>query len=88
MRYSGRMEIGVRALRNETKRVLELAQKGEDVVITVDGRPVARLQPVEPRSPWISRAVFIQRVVRHQADSQLHDELVLMNPDTTDDVPL
>ena len=36
-------EVGVREFRSELKRWLDTVQRGEDVVITERGRPVARL---------------------------------------------
>lgn len=48
--YGRRMaEVASRTLRNQARSVLERVAAGEDVTITVDGRPVARVVPVEPR---------------------------------------
>lgn len=44
----GRAEVGVRELRNQVAAVLRRASGGERVVITVDGKPVAQLGPLEP----------------------------------------
>ena len=41
-------EIGIRRLRNDVAAVVRRAASGERVVVTVDGRPVARLVPLEP----------------------------------------
>ncbi|MET0727157.1 MAG: type II toxin-antitoxin system prevent-host-death family antitoxin [Acidimicrobiales bacterium] len=41
-------QIGARELRQNLAAVLRQAAAGERVVITVDGRPVAQLGPVEP----------------------------------------
>lgn len=41
-------EIGARELRANLATVLRQAGAGERVVVTVDGRPVAQLTPVEP----------------------------------------
>lgn len=40
--------IGVRELRNNVAAVLRRAGAGERIVVTVDGRPVAQLGPLEP----------------------------------------
>ena len=39
--------LGVRQLRNQTASVVRRAGAGERIVITVDGRPVAQLGPIE-----------------------------------------
>lgn len=41
------MRVGVRELRNQTAAWIRRAGQGERVVITVDGRPVAQLGPIE-----------------------------------------
>lgn len=40
--------IGVRELRNQVATVVRRAGGGERIVVTVDGRPVAQLGPLEP----------------------------------------
>ena len=40
--------LGVRQLRNETAAAVRRAGAGERIVITVDGRPVAQLGPLDP----------------------------------------
>ena len=40
-------EIGIRQLRNQVAAVVRRAASGERLVVTVDGRPVARLGPLE-----------------------------------------
>jgi len=39
--------IGVRDLRRDVSAVLRRAESGERIVVTVDGRPVAQLGPLE-----------------------------------------
>lgn len=79
-------EVASRELRNNTRSLLQRVEGGEEVTITVDGRPVAVLQPLERRPRWLSRGEFIRRVVGHQADPGLTDELAQLAPDTTDDL--
>jgi len=79
-------EVASRELRNNTRGLLERVEGGEEVTITVDGRPVATLQAIGGRSRWMSRAEFLRRVVGHQADAALTDELRELAPDTTDDL--
>jgi prevent-host-death family protein len=40
--------LGVRELRNNTAAAVRRAGGGERIVITVDGRPVAQLGPIDP----------------------------------------
>jgi prevent-host-death family protein len=79
-------EIASRELRNDTRGVLRRVESGEDVVITVDGRPVAVLRPVGARPRWMEKAQFVGRILARQADHGLAAELRDLAPDTTDDV--
>lgn len=81
------VEVASRDLRNDTKGVLGRVQSGESVTITVNGHPVAVLQPVARRPQWMSREEFVRRIVPHQADAGLRDTLRDLAPDTTDDLP-
>jgi prevent-host-death family protein len=47
LRLGGVARIGVRDLRNQTAAAVRRAGAGERIVITVDGRPVAQLGPIE-----------------------------------------
>ncbi|MEM9038163.1 MAG: type II toxin-antitoxin system prevent-host-death family antitoxin [Actinomycetota bacterium] len=50
--------LGVRELRAQVAAALRRAEAGERIVVTVDGRPVAQLGPVEPTgSPTIDDLV-------------------------------
>lgn len=88
--YDRRMTIRVasRELRNDTARLLRRVEAGEDVVITVRDRDVARLTSVDRRPRWMSRELFARTVLAHQADSALTVELDALLPETTDDLPL
>ncbi len=46
----GLAQVGVRALRNEVSGLIRRAADGERIIITVDGRPMAQLGPLEPDS--------------------------------------
>lgn len=86
--YDRRMaDVASRELRNNTREVLARVENGEEVTITVAGRPVARLQPVERRTQWVSRGEFVRRFADRQADPGLASELAALAPDTTDDLP-
>jgi prevent-host-death family protein len=81
------MEVASRELRNNTRALLDRVGAGESVTITVDGLPVAVLQPLSRRPRWLSREEFARRVVSHQADAGLTQQLRDLAPDTTDDLP-
>ena len=76
-----------RELRNHTRNLLDRVAAGEEITITVDGRPVAELRPARSRPRWVSRSAFVQQVLSHQADPGLADELRRLAPDSTDDLP-
>ena len=78
-------EVASRELRNDTRGLLRRVEAGEDIVITVDGRPVAVLQPVRGRRRWISSGEFVQRFSARQADPALADDLRELAPDYTGD---
>jgi prevent-host-death family protein len=81
------LEVASRDLRNDTARVLKKVESGEDVVITVNGKPVARLVPVQlVRRWWIPRAELVARLVHAQADPGLRADLAVLAGDTTDDL--
>lgn len=80
-------EVASRELRNNTRSLLERVEAGEEVTITVDGRPVAVLYPVNRRPRWLSREEFIRRVSANQADPGLRRALKELAPDTTDNLP-
>ena len=79
--------IATRELRNDTAGVLRRVQAGEDVVITVNGEPVARLIPiVGQRRRWVPGAELLARLDGGQADPGLRDDLRQLAGDTTDDL--
>jgi prevent-host-death family protein len=80
-------DVASRELRNNTRAVLARVEAGESITITVDGRPVAVLEPIGRRRSFMTREEFIREVLPYQADPGLLDELRTMNPDTTDELP-
>lgn len=80
-------DVASRELRNNTRALLDRVEAGEDIRITVDGRPVAILVPVDRRPTALPRARFLRLIAAHQADPGLRDELRELAPDTTDDLP-
>jgi prevent-host-death family protein len=81
-------EVASRELRNNTRQLLERVDAGEEIAITVGGRPVAMLVPIGRRPRWMPKEEFVRTVLAHQADAGLSDELREMMPDTTDDIPI
>lgn len=81
-------EIPSRELRNDTAGVLRRVQAGEELTVTVNGRPVAQLVPVQQthRRRPISRAELARRLRTSQADPGLRDDLRSLAGDTTDDL--
>lgn len=53
--------LGVRQLRNTTAEAIRRAGAGERIVITVDGRPVAQLGPIEPAGGDVSLDDLVAR---------------------------
>jgi prevent-host-death family protein len=80
-------EVASRELRNNTAGVLQRVQAGEDVVITVNGRGVARLVPLRlARRRWVARDELARRLHLYQADSGLRADLSELAGATTDDL--
>jgi prevent-host-death family protein len=80
-------EIASRELRNDTAAVLRRVSAGEDVVITVSGKPVARLVAVAPRRRrWLGRRELGVRLQAQQADAGLRTDLARLAGETTDDL--
>ncbi len=80
-------EVASRELRNDTRGLLRRVEAGEEVVITVDGRPVAALRPLVTRQRWMPCGEFVHRFAKHQADPAMTRELRELAPDSTDDLP-
>ena len=80
-------EVASRDLRNQTRALLDRVAAGESICITVHGRPVAELRPIEERPQWMSSERFIRDVLAHQADPGLFDDLADLRSETTDDMP-
>jgi prevent-host-death family protein len=80
-------EVASRELRNHTRRLLERVEAGEEVTITVDGRPVAVLRAVGSRRRWLPRSEVATLLREAQADAGLRAVLHELAPDTTDELP-
>jgi prevent-host-death family protein len=78
-------EVASRELRNDTAGVLRRVQAGEEVMVTVNGKPVAQLVPLQQtRRRWLSRLELVRRLRVAQADPGLRDDLASLAGDTTD----
>jgi prevent-host-death family protein len=88
MCYSRSMTVvASRELRNDTAGLLRRVQAGEDVVITVNGQPVAQLTALRsPRRRWLPRAELVARLSHAQADPGLRIDLARLAGETTDDL--
>ena len=80
--------IASRELRNNTRQLLDRVRAGEEVAITVDGIPVARIAPLAERPLALQRDAFLDLLERHRADPGLAAQLRALVPDTTGDMPL
>jgi len=78
--------VAARELRNDTAGLLRRVEAGEEVVITVNGRPAARLVAVDARRRWLPRAELARRLRSAQADPGLRADLAALAGDTTDDL--
>jgi prevent-host-death family protein len=81
-------EVATRELRNDTAGVLRRVQAGEEIVITVNGKPAAKLVPLPAAGRrWLPRAELARRLALAQADPGLRDDLAELAGETTDDLP-
>ena len=80
--------IATRELRNDTAGVLRRVEAGEEVIITVNGKPVAQLTPLSAAERrWLPRHELARRLRSLQADPGLRDDLRRLAGETTDDLP-
>ncbi|GAA4754887.1 type II toxin-antitoxin system Phd/YefM family antitoxin [Nocardioides endophyticus] len=81
--------VASRELRNDTAGVLRRAAGGEPIEITVNGEAVARLAPLTPeRSSWVTKAEFVPKLSRIQADPGLTEDLAALDADTDELGPI
>ena len=75
-------EVALRDLRNNTSELLHRVEAGEELTVTVSGRPVAQIVPLARRRPYLT----LDELVSNRADPQLADDLRELLPDTTDEI--
>lgn len=81
------VEVASRELRNHTAELLRRVEAGEEIVITVRGKPAARLVPLAARRRRpIPREEMAQRLNAHQTDPGLKDLLAELDSESTDDL--
>lgn len=74
--------IPQKELRNNVAEVLRRAESGEEITITVSGRPVAQLGPARS-CQWVARAQLAD-LWRAPADSTLEKDLEALGGELTD----
>lgn len=87
--YTRRMSsIASRELRNSTRGLLDRVDRGEEITITVDGRPVARLTPMSTKPGSMGRDEFLRRFhLGRIADPAFDDDIAdIVGDETTDDI--
>lgn len=66
-------EVASRELRNNTRELIMRAQKGETIVITIDGVPTAELKPIVIKRRWVPKGEFFADF--DPADSAMMDDI-------------
>jgi len=67
-------EIPQKKLRNEIGEILRRAEAGEEFTITVSGRPVARLGPLDDSRHWVP-AAQLEDLWKLPVDENLAEDL-------------
>ncbi len=80
------MEVGVRALRNNTSEVIAAVESGERVTLTVRGNPVADIVPHGQRTRWLSGERLAHELETRAADPGLTEELATLAGHTIDEL--
>lgn len=74
--------VGLRELRQDASDLVRRVEAGEEITITVSGRPSARLVPVRPTrwQPWSEVADLFSG----PADADWEQDMNLLDPDARD----
>jgi prevent-host-death family protein len=67
------MRVAVRDLRNDTRRVMDAVERGEEVVLTRRGRPIARIVPMFEHETDID--AWLAEVTAEPASSGMLEDL-------------
>jgi prevent-host-death family protein len=68
---TSRSEVGIRELKNGLSGYIDRVRKGEEVIVTDRGRPVARLSPLDAAHDRLAQLVAAG-IVRAPASSTRH----------------
>jgi prevent-host-death family protein len=79
-------QIPVRELRNSVSDILRRAESGEEFIVTVQGRAVARLAGIDPRPASIPAEALLAALRRIPLDPTWIRELKDDAAQTTDDL--
>ena len=69
--------IPQRELRQKSGKILRKAERGQQFVISIDGRPVALLGPCE-KQPWVTKAHYARLFAIGDDDPTLFDDIAEM----------
>ena len=73
--------VTVRELRNNGGDVLDRVERGESVIVTRDGHPVAELRPLPRRSPRAAELIARRKQLpRMDPESLRHDIDTVIDP--------
>jgi prevent-host-death family protein len=75
------ISVGLRELRQDASELVRRAQRGEEIIITVSGRPSARLVPAGPARwrPWTD----LDELFRGPADAEWEHDRELVNDEVS-----
>jgi len=78
-------EVSARDLRNHTRDVLRRVEAGEEIAITLNGRPVAELRPPGHRRHWVPWRAMKKILEQHPADAGLLEDIAYMREQRVED---
>lgn len=78
--------IAARELRNDISGVLRRAEAGEEMTVTVSGRPVARLVPLSHKRSAMPWEELVRRLGDRRPDPGMDELLAELRSETTDDI--
>ncbi len=76
------IHVNVRSAKDRLSKLLELASHGEDVIITSDGKPKAKLTAVEQPQKRFRVNWELLRVVRISKKEKLSEEIIREDRDS------
>ncbi len=89
LRSSHMAEVASRELRNHTAEVLRRVQAGEEITITVRGKPVAQVVPLDSRrSRGLTFTELFARLERIPFDPTFAKDMEWIRGEYTDEDPL